>query len=139
MALAIHAGSSGARRGDFEVPTWVIAACALAMAAGTMTGGKRMIKTMGKKIIDLHPVQGFAAETSSAATILTASHFGLPVSTTHVVSGSIMGVGASRRVSAVRWGVAARIAWAWVLTIPITAAVSWTCYHPMARALATLR
>ncbi len=139
MALANHAGSSGARRGDFEVPTWVIAACALAMAAGTMTGGKRIIKTMGRKIIDLHPVQGFAAETSSAATILTASHFGLPVSTTHVVSGSIMGVGASRRVSAVRWGVAARIAWAWVLTIPITAAVSWTCYHPMARALATLR
>jgi PiT family inorganic phosphate transporter len=132
MALAIYEGHSrDAGHGDFEVPTWVIAACATAMGAGTMSGGARIIKTMGTKIIDLKPMHGFAAETSAAATILTASHLGLPVSTTHVISGAIMGVGAGQRVSAVRWGVTARIAWAWVLTIPISAMVAWACYHPL--------
>ena len=93
-----------------------------------MAGGVRIIKTMGTKIIDLKPVHGFAAETGAAVTILAASHLGLPVSTTHVISGAIMGVGSSQRVSAVRWGVTARIAWAWVLTIPISAAVACICY-----------
>lgn len=99
------------------------------MGAGTMAGGMRIIKMVGTKIIDLRPVLGFASEASAAFTILTASHLGLPVSTTHVISGAIMGVGASQRVSAVRWGITARIAWAWVLTIPISAVVSWCCHR----------
>jgi len=130
MALTVYRGGSHAAE-HFEVPAWVMVCCAIAMGAGTMSGGVRIIKTMGTKIIDLKPIHGFAAETSAAATILTASHLGLPVSTTHVISGAIMGVGASQRVSAVRWGVTARIAWAWVLTIPISAAVAWACYHPL--------
>lgn len=112
----------------FHVPGWVVIICAIAMGLGTAAGGVRIIKTMGTKIIDLKPVHGFAAETSAAAVILTASHFGMPVSTTHVISGSIMGVGASRSVSAVRWGMTVRILWAWVLTIPISCAVSYLCY-----------
>ena len=101
------------------------------MGAGTMAGGVRIIKTMGTKIIELKPIDGFAAETSAAVTILAASHLGMPVSTTHVISGAIMGVGSSQRVSAVRWGVTVRIMWAWVLTIPVSAAVAWACYHPL--------
>jgi inorganic phosphate transporter, PiT family len=134
MSLAFYSGGSKAAE-HFEVPLWVMAACATAMGAGTMSGGVRIIKTMGTKIIDLKPVHGFAAETSAAVTILAASHLGLPVSTTHVISGAIMGVGSSQRVSAVRWGVTARIAWAWVLTIPVSAVVSWGCYHPIGLAL----
>ncbi len=114
--------------GKFHVPAWVVVSCATAMALGTAAGGVRIIKTMGTKIIDLKPIHGFAAETSAAITILTASFMGLPVSTTHVISGSIMGVGASQRVSAVRWGVTTRILWAWVLTIPISATVAAGCY-----------
>jgi PiT family inorganic phosphate transporter len=136
IAMSLAAYSGGSDEVDhFVVPLWVMAACATAMGAGTMAGGVRIIKTMGTKIIDLKPIHGFAAETSAAVTILTASHLGLPVSTTHVISGSIMGVGSSQRVSAVRWGVTARIAWAWVLTIPISAAVAWGCYHPLGLAL----
>ncbi len=138
MSLAVYRGArSGA--GHLEVPTWVVAVCAIAMGAGTMTGGRRIIKTMGTKIIDLKPMHGFAAETSAAVTIFAASHLGLPVSTTHVISGAIMGVGSSQRVSAVRWGVTARIAWAWVLTIPISAAVAWACYHPIQMAIGAAR
>jgi PiT family inorganic phosphate transporter len=121
-------GALGAETGRFAVPTWVILACAATMGLGTMAGGVRIIKTMGTKIIDLKPIHGFAAETAAALTILGASHLGLPVSTTHVISGAILGVGSSQRVSAVRWGVTARILWAWVLTIPISAAVAWGCY-----------
>lgn len=128
MSLAVYSGGSHAAA-HFHVPPWVMVACAIAMCAGTMAGGVRIIKTMGTKIIDLKPVHGFAAETSAAVTILGASHLGLPVSTTHVISGAIMGVGSSQRVSAVRWGVTARIAWAWVLTIPVSAAVACTCYR----------
>lgn len=109
-------------------PTWVIVSCAVAMAAGTAAGGVRIIKTMGSKIIDLKPIHGFAAETGAAVTLLTAAHFGAPVSTTHVISSAIMGVGASQRVSAVRWGVTTRIFYAWVLTIPISAIVGSLCY-----------
>jgi len=101
------------------VPTWVIVVCAAAIAAGTAAGGKRIIKTMGSKIIRITPLQGFAAETSGALTILAASHFGVPVSTTHCINACIMGVGASHRVSAVRWGVATNILIAWVLTLPM--------------------
>jgi PiT family inorganic phosphate transporter len=128
MSLSIHGGGSHAGE-PFHVPLWVMVACAIAMGAGTMAGGVRIIKTMGTKIIELKPVDGFAAETSAAVTILAASHLGMPVSTTHVLSGAIMGVGSSRRVSAVRWGVTVRIMWAWVLTIPVSAAVAWACYH----------
>ena len=113
----------------FEPPLWVILLAASAISLGTAAGGWRIIKTMGTKIIDLKPIHGFAAETAAAITILSASHLGLPVSTTHVITGSIMGVGASQRVSAVRWGVTARILWAWVLTIPISAVVAWGCYE----------
>ncbi len=134
MSLAIYSGESqtGAH---FHVPLWVIVACAVAMGSGTMGGGVRIIKTMGTKIIELKPVDGFAAETSAAVTILAASHLGMPVSTTHVLSGAIMGVGSSRRVSAVRWGVTVWIMWAWVLTIPVSAAVSWACYELLHLAL----
>jgi inorganic phosphate transporter, PiT family len=108
-----------------KVPSWVIFACAGAIALGTMVGGKRIIKTMGSKIIRITPIQGFAAETAGAMTILGASHFGVPVSTTHVINASIMGVGASKRISAVRWGVAGNILTAWVLTLPLSAGMAW--------------
>jgi inorganic phosphate transporter, PiT family len=103
------------------VPLWVIGICAAAIAFGTMGGGKRIIKTMGTKIIRISPLQGFAAETSGAFTILLASRFGVPVSTTHCINACIMGVGASKRISAVRWGVAGNILVAWILTLPMAA------------------
>ena len=108
-----------------KIPTWVVFACAAAIGLGTMAGGKRIIKTMGSKIIRISPLQGFAAETAGTATILTASYMGVPVSTTHCISACIMGVGASKRLSAVRWGVAGNIVVAWVLTIPMAAAFAF--------------
>ncbi|GAB4142900.1 MAG: inorganic phosphate transporter [Planctomycetota bacterium] len=112
---------------DGKVPVWVILACATAIALGTAGGGKRIIKTMGTKIIKIAPIHGFAAETSGAATILTASHFSIPVSTTHCINECIMGVGASKRLSAVRWGVATNIVVAWILTIPAPAGFGYLC------------
>jgi PiT family inorganic phosphate transporter len=109
----------------FHVPTWVIALSALAMAAGTFAGGRRIIHTMGTRLAHLEPIHGFAAETASAAVILSASHLGLPLSTTHVISSSILGVGAARRVNAVRWGVARTMIGAWLFTIPATAALGF--------------
>lgn len=103
-----------------SVPTWVIGVCALAIGLGTMAGGQRIIKTMGTKILRISPIQGFAAETSGALTILAASHVGVPVSTTHCINACIMGVGATKRLSAVRWGVAGNILTAWVLTLPLS-------------------
>jgi inorganic phosphate transporter, PiT family len=115
----------GSTSGGFTIPVWVKVLCALTMAAGTAGGGWRIIKTLGHKMVKLHPINGFAAETSSAAVILTASAFGLPVSTTHNVSASIMGVGAAKRFNAIRWSVVERMVWAWILTLPITALLAY--------------
>jgi len=103
------------------VPKWIVVACAVTMAAGTAGGGMRIIRTMGQRLVKLQPVQGFAAETTAALVIYGASTIGVPVSTTHVISTSIMGVGATKRLSAVKWGIVERIVWAWVLTLPVTA------------------
>ena len=111
-------------KGD-SVPLWVIGACASAIAFGTAAGGTRIIKTMGTKIIRITPLQGFAAETAGALTILGASHLGIPVSTTHCINACIMGVGASKRLSAVRWGVAGNIVVAWVVTLPFAGALAF--------------
>jgi PiT family inorganic phosphate transporter len=111
-----------------DVPVWVILACATSMAFGTAAGGWRIIRTMGHKIMRLEPVNGFAAETSGAAVILVASHFGMPVSTTHVLAGSIFGVGASKGMRTVRWTVAQTMVTAWVLTIPAAALVAAMAY-----------
>ncbi|PYQ23419.1 MAG: anion permease [Acidobacteria bacterium] len=108
----------------FEVPLWVVLISHAAIAFGTMFGGWRIVKTMGTKITKLQPFGGFCAETSGALTLVGATLWGIPVSTTHTITGAIMGVGATRRLSAVKWGVAGRIVWAWVLTIPLAAAVS---------------
>jgi PiT family inorganic phosphate transporter len=102
-----------------EVPNWVIFVCAATMAAGTTAGGWRIIRTMGQRIVKLQPVHGFAAETTASIVISVASRFGVPVSTTHVIASSIMGVGATKRLSAVKWGIVERIIWAWVLTLPV--------------------
>ncbi len=104
----------------FEVPLWVILTCAIAMALGTMSGGWRIIRTLGTKMITLQPIHGFAAETTASVIITGASHLGIPVSTTQVISSSILGVGATKRLSAVRWGIVGNILWAWVLTLPLT-------------------
>ena len=114
---------------DPVVPAWVVFCCAAAMAIGTSVGGWRIIKTMGHKIIRLEPVHGFAAETASAVVLFVTSHFGMPVSTTHVISGSIFGVGASKRLSAVRWGVAQSMVMAWVLTLPAAGLVAALAYE----------
>jgi inorganic phosphate transporter, PiT family len=116
---------------QLDVPAWVIVACATAMALGTAAGGWRIMKTMGHKIIKLRPINGFAAETAGAVVILAASHLNAPVSTTHVISSSIMGVGSTQGVSAVRWGIAGNIVVAWILTIPISALVAGLCYLAM--------
>lgn len=129
MALATYSiRAGGPSHPEVVVPLWVIISCATAMGLGTASGGWRIMKTMGHRIIKLRPINGFAAETAAALVILGASHLHAPVSTTHVISASIMGVGASRRVSAVRWGVAQNILLAWVLTIPISALVSVVTY-----------
>ena len=111
-----------------DVPVWVKIACACAMGLGTAAGGWRIIKTLGHKIIRLDPVHGFAAETSGAAVILTASHFGMPISTTHAITASVFGVGASKRLSAVRWQVARNVVIAWVITIPAGAIMGGVAY-----------
>lgn len=118
-------------QGD-HVPYWVIIACAGAIALGTAAGGTRIIKTMGTKIIRITPLQGFAAETAGALTILGASSVGVPVSTTHCINACIMGVGASKRLSAVRWGVATNILIAWIVTLPAAAAIAWVSMKVLA-------
>ena len=118
MGIITAALVAGGLIKTFEVPYWVIICCHLAMAGGTMAGGWRIIKTMGQRITKLTPFGGFAAETAGSLTLIGTAHFGIPVSTTHTITGAIVGVGASRRLSAVRWGVTRRIVLAWVLTIP---------------------
>ncbi|MEO7414229.1 MAG: inorganic phosphate transporter [Opitutaceae bacterium] len=118
------------RIGEFkDIPYWVVVTCALTMAAGTAAGGWRIIRTMGHKMVKLQPVHGFAAETTAALIIHTASSLGIPVSTTHVISTSIMGVGATKRLSAVKWGVVERILWAWVLTLPVTGLLGYGLFR----------
>jgi PiT family inorganic phosphate transporter len=113
---------------DKSVPIWVILMAGTAMSLGTAAGGWRIMKTMGQRVVKLDPVHGFAAETTAASIIMVASHFGMPVSTTHVISTAIMGVGTSDRIKAVRWGVARSIATAWVLTIPCSAIIAAVAY-----------
>jgi PiT family inorganic phosphate transporter len=119
----------------FDVPLWVILISHAAIALGTLFGGWRIVKTMGTKITKLQPVGGFCAETAGAITLFGATLAGIPVSTTHTITGAIMGVGATRRLSAVKWGVAGRIVWAWVVTIPISAIVSALSYLAVSRIL----
>ncbi|MFC4820702.1 inorganic phosphate transporter [Dokdonella ginsengisoli] len=109
----------------FEIALWIKLLCAVVMAAGTAAGGWRIIKTLGHKMVKLHPINGFAAETASASVILTASHFGIPVSTTHNISSAILGVGVAKRANAIRWTVVERMIWAWILTLPVTGTLAW--------------
>ena len=110
---------------SFEVPFYVVLAAAIAISLGTFFGGWRIVKTMGSRITQLKPYQGFAAETSGATILAILAHLGIPASTTHAISGSIMGAGAVRRISAVRWGIGKRIVWAWIITIPASAGISY--------------
>ena len=114
---------------DFHVPLWVIVACAASMAMGTAAGGWRIVKTIGTRLASLKPINGFAAEASAATVIEIASRIGLPLSTTHIISSSIMGVGASKRLSAVRWGIGGNIILAWVVTLPACAIFAWVISH----------
>jgi PiT family inorganic phosphate transporter len=111
-----------------HMPTWIVMSCYAAIAAGTAMGGWRIVRTMGMRITRLRPFDGFCAETGGAVTIFFASSLGVPVSTTHTITGAIVGVGASKRLGAVRWGVARRIVWAWVMTIPAAAAIAAITY-----------
>ena len=113
---------------EFYVPFWVVLSCQAAMALGTMFGGWRIVKTMGSKITRLTPMQGFCAETGGAVTLFAATWLGIPVSTTHTITGAIVGVGAARRVSAVRWNVASDVVTAWILTLPAAGLVSALFY-----------
>ena len=125
LALIAH-GTLDADR--FDVPIWVIVSAASAMALGTYAGGWRIIRTLGTRVVKLDPPQGFAAETAAGSVLLFTGHVGFPVSTTHTISGAIMGAGASRRISAVRWGIAGRILVAWLVTLPAAGAVGALCY-----------
>jgi PiT family inorganic phosphate transporter len=133
MTLALI--SAGVLPAGSTIPLWVIVLAATAISLGTAAGGWRIIKTMGQRVVKLDPVHGFAAETTAASIILTASHFGMPVSTTHVISSAIIGVGASDRLSAVRWGVAGNIVMAWILTIPASGLAAAIAYLVLSRVL----
>jgi PiT family inorganic phosphate transporter len=121
--------SEGLLGNTFHIPLWVVLSCQAAIALGTLFGGWRIVKTMGQKVTKLRPVDGFCAESSAAVSLFISSALGVPVSTTHTITGSIMGVGSLRRLSAVRWGVAGQIVWAWILTIPCAAALSALAYY----------
>jgi inorganic phosphate transporter, PiT family len=127
LALLIGAGVVGK---DASVPLWVVLSAHAAIGLGTLSGGWRIVHTMGSKITKLTPVSGMAAETAAAATLFFTAHAGIPVSTTHTITGAIVGVGTTQRLSAVRWGVASRVVWAWVLTIPGAFVVAWVVYLP---------
>jgi inorganic phosphate transporter, PiT family len=122
--------------GKLPIPFWVIMAAHAAIALGTLSGGWRIIHTMGAKITKLQPVGGFSAETAGAISLFTATHLGIPVSTTHTITGAIIGVGSIKRLSAVRWGVAHRIVWAWILTIPMSAFIAAVVYLVVAATIA---
>jgi phosphate/sulfate permease len=132
IALALVVSGHLGNQGD--IPLWVIFAAAAAIAAGTYSGGWRIMRTLGRRIISLTPASGFSAQTVASGVMLATANYGLPVSTTHVIASSVMGVGATRRFSAVRWGVAGNIVFAWILTIPAAAAVAalvWVILHPI--------
>jgi len=129
MGIIAGALFAGGYIATFHIPFWVVLAAHTAIGLGTLSGGWRIIRTMGQRITKLQPVGGFAAETGAAVAIYTATALGVGISTTHTITGAIVGVGATRRLSAVRWGVAGRIVWAWVLTIPAAGAIGWACYE----------
>ncbi len=130
--IAVLLFSHGLSGPEFHVPFWVVLACQSALALGTLMGGWRIVHTMGSKITRLSPQQGFCAETGGAITIFLATHMGVPISTTHTITGAIVGVGSARRVSAVRWGVASSIVWAWVITLP-AAGLMGAAFYGLAR------
>jgi PiT family inorganic phosphate transporter len=124
MGIIAGALYAGGLLSEFTIPFWVVIAAHAAISLGTLAGGWRIIHTMGSKITRLQPVGGFAAETAGAVSLFTATALGVPVSTTHTITGAIIGVGSTRRLSAVRWGIAGQIVWAWILTIPMSAAIA---------------
>jgi PiT family inorganic phosphate transporter len=126
--IAVLLYSQGHLGSQFHVPFWVVIACQIAMALGTLIGGWRIVKTMGSKITRLTPMQGFCAEAGGSMTLFAATWLGIPVSTTHTITGSIIGVGAARKMSAVRWSVANNIVIAWIITIPASAAIAALFY-----------
>ena len=130
--VAVLLYSNGLLGDKFYVPKWVIIACCAIIGLGTMSGGWKIVNTMGNKVTKLKPVGGFCAETGAGLSILICSYFGIPVSTTHTITGAIVGVGTTQRLSAVRWGVAGRIVWAWVLTIPCAAITAALVYKAIA-------
>ncbi len=127
--IAVLLYANGYLHGDFNVPFWVVISCQIAMGLGTLFGGWRIVRTMGMGITRIRPSGGFCAQTSGAIALFIATSLGIPVSTTHTITGAIIGVGMSRRVSAVRWGLASRIVWAWVLTIPCAGLIAAMSYH----------
>jgi PiT family inorganic phosphate transporter len=128
IAALLFAHGLGGPPGEFVIPFWVVISCQIAMAAGTLFGGWRIVHTMGSKITKLTPMQGFCAETGGAITLFLATHLGVPVSTTHTITGAIVGVGAAKRVNAVRWGVARSIVTAWVITMPMAGLMAALAY-----------
>jgi PiT family inorganic phosphate transporter len=114
---------------EFHIPLWIVLSAHTAIALGTLSGGWRIVKTMGQKIVRLRPIDGFCAETASAISIFMATHLGIPVSTTHVITGAVTGVGAARSVSSVKWQVTLRIVWAWIFTIPMSALIAAAIYR----------
>lgn len=134
MGIIAGALFTGGLISEFRIDTWVVLAAHAAIALGTLSGGWRIIHTMGQKITRLQPVGGFAAETAGAISLFTATALGVPVSTTHTITGAIVGVGSTRRISAVRWGIAGRIVWAWVLTIPASALIAGLMFYLLAGA-----
>jgi PiT family inorganic phosphate transporter len=136
MGIIAGALFAGGYIPEFRIDLWVVLAAHAAIALGTLSGGWRIIHTMGSRITKLQPVGGFAAETAGAISLFTATHLGVPVSTTHTITGAIIGVGSIRRLSAVRWGVAGKIVWAWILTIPASAFISAVTYLIVSRTVA---
>jgi PiT family inorganic phosphate transporter len=136
MGIIAGALFAGGYIPEFRIDLWVILAAHAAIALGTLSGGWRIIHTMGSRITKLQPVGGFAAETAGAISLFTATHLGVPVSTTHTITGAIIGVGSIRRLSAVRWGVAGKIVWAWILTIPASAAIAAVTYWIVSKTIA---